>query len=235
MYRFHVKVLANQNKEVSLCILYKLYLHFHKPFLVAYHLVNEMSSRLHVFTLFLPKSKSLNNDELWCDCTFYRHASLFIDQLLCYTSPMIDRDTLLKSSYIGIRDILRDAMFCECNVLWCNDTQGNWTRSIILSTWKFERLSRQMYSKITTSWYYQFGAGHTELAGFHSNDINLCRCCNSHDETIERLLLECDHLKDTRKTLINACQHLNIQFNIVNLLSKEELRCKVEQFLKVIN
>ena len=173
----------------------------------------------------------LHDDELWNSSTFYPHADRLLNNLLVYTT--YDVSDLHKFTIPMIKSILKDAMFSECNILWTIDSKGTHTRTL-LPSWELQSLPGTTFSRITTSWYYQFRSGHTSLRnGYNFTNTN-CRCCDNDIESIEHLFFHCPVLVHDRQVLRNKCSSFNLEFNLRSLLTEPKIRINVERFLNKI-
>ena len=169
-----------------------------------------------------------NNDTLWNSSYFYRNSEYLLDILSTYGNVDFDNFTTIE-----LRPIIRDAMFKECQILWEIDDSGRFTYDI-LPEWKFFILPRSMYTKFSSSWYYQFRSGHTLLKSSHGSHDTFCRFGCNADETIEHILHDCNYLILHHNRLRQLCQQFSIQYTTKNLLTYEKLKIPVEQLLDTV-
>ena len=121
-------------------------------------------------------------------------------------------------------------------MLWARTRGGRFTRHLF-PLWNRNRVSRSMYSRGTSSWYFQMRSGSTFLrsGGGYPARSDSCRFGCSHEETLSHLLTQCPHLDGERDVLGRTCHRLGIRLTIRNMLTDERLRIGVERLLaKVI-
>ena len=112
---------------------------------------------------------------------------------------------------------------------------GASTCHIVHPTWKPLRWQRDMKSKLTCSWYHTVAVGRGRfrslLFSYGSVDSQVCRLCNSENETIEHIFFNCSLLSETRKDLQICCKTQGLDFTLQNLFTRAPLQRKVEEFL----
>ena len=51
------------------------------------------------------------------------------------------------------------------------------------------------------------------------------------EETLSHVFLQCKYFNDQRKELTKLCEEKNLEFNLINLFTKESLQLKVEKII----
>ena len=172
----------------------------------------------------------LRNDEAFGSTNFFKPVKDFVSRLNKYCSHA----NLETCPIADAKQFLREAIYEELSMQW-TQYDGASTCHIVHPTWKPLRWQRDMKSKLTCSWYHTVAVGRGRfrslLFRYGSVDSQVCRLCNSENETIEHIFFNCSLLSETRKDLQIFCKAQGLDFTLQNLFTRASLQRKVEEFL----
>ena len=113
---------------------------------------------------------------------------------------------LFKIQTCDVSSYIKDAMRLECTGMWLSHKNASFAHEIFHS-WNPKGLTRSMYSKITTTWYYQIRSGQSMLRSFTCKYKNLSKCrygCNVLEDP-SHIFFECTHLTKYIQNIKQRC------------------------------
>ena len=169
------------------------------------------------------------NQVEWNASLFYKPATDFIASVSLPSQNLLNLPSLHE-----FKAALKSQIQTTLNRLWNASLDARFTNSI-LPEWPSSHPSSLMYSKAGSVRQLRMISGHfkcrAHLLTINKADTDECRHGCGQTETIEHILLHCNHYANHRTPLLSIMAQHNIQPTVANILTNPNNRSATQRFL----
>ena len=170
------------------------------------------------------------NQKEWEASLFYKPATEFIEAVSLPSENPLDLPSLHQ-----FKATLKARIQTALDNLWANYNKAAFTKSI-LPEWPTKHPSSLMYSKTGSVRQLRMISDHFEcrshLFTSKRSDTNKCRHGCNQSETIEHILIHCNHYNKHRTQLLETLAQHNLQPTVTNILTNPKILCSTQRFLQ---
>ena len=179
--------------------------------------------------------RSRENDEIWGDSLFFKPAYDMIKRLeyVYYLDKHKEIDFLDSVNVKEFKRLVIESCYIEVNSYWKNVKSGRHTFKLI-PEWEKRKILDQALPRKCEIMYYKLSFHQNYLKEFMyyigKSDNDLCRFCSLEKESLIHVFRDCKKV-DNHSLQMECCRN-NVEFNLTQILTNENLKFRTGIFLQ---